>query len=93
MSVTVPAIAPTRFADLLPGLTAAVSFSVADILMASVLRQFDSSDFVKQRPTLRAYQDRCHARPAYKKALADHMASFVDAANPQNSPPVPFDPT
>ncbi len=37
MSVTVPAIAPTRFADLMPGLTAAVSFSVADILLKVVL--------------------------------------------------------
>ena len=36
MSVTAPAVLPNRTADLLPGLTAAVSFSVADILLKVV---------------------------------------------------------
>jgi len=37
MSVTLPAVAATRFGDLLPGLSAAVSFSVADILLKITL--------------------------------------------------------
>jgi drug/metabolite transporter (DMT)-like permease len=36
MSVTAPAVLPNRTADLLPGVTAAVSFSVADILLKVV---------------------------------------------------------
>src|SRR4051812_14198377 len=36
MNVTAPAIARSRASDLLPGLTAAVSFSVADILLKAV---------------------------------------------------------
>lgn len=64
-----------------------VNFTVADILMASVLHGLDDSEHITSRPVLKAYRDRCQARPAYKKALADHLASFVDAANPQNTPP------
>jgi len=30
-------------------------------------------------PTLSAYKARCEARPAFQKALADHMAAFADA--------------
>ena len=37
VSITAPAVAANRAADLLPGLTAAVSFSVADILLKITL--------------------------------------------------------
>ena len=64
-------------------------FSVADILMSDVLRQLDDSDHIKSRPSLLAYRERCFARPGHVKAMADHIASFVDAADPQSTPPTP----
>jgi len=53
------------------------SFSAADILMITVLRQLDDSGVVEQFRNLFAYKQRCMARPAFKKALADHMAHFA----------------
>jgi glutathione S-transferase len=35
------------------------------------------TDFVTKRPVLDAYQRRCEARPAFRKALEDHLASFA----------------
>ena len=51
-------------------------FSVADILMTSVLRMLAATDLLDSFPALRAYQDRCTARPAFRKALADHRAQY-----------------
>jgi glutathione S-transferase len=53
------------------------SFSAADILMTTVLRQLDDSGVVEQFKNLLAYKQRCMARPAFKKALADHMEHFA----------------
>ena len=55
------------------------SFSVADILMADVLRVLDRSDGLKDYPAARAYVARATARPAFKKAHADQMAHFARA--------------
>lgn len=55
-------------------------FTAADVLMATVLRILRDTDLVKARPTLAAYQQRCEARPAFKKALADHLANFAKHA-------------
>jgi len=55
------------------------SFSAADILMTSVLRLVDSMKMVERYPRVLAYRDRCMARPAFKKALADQVAHFTQA--------------
>ena len=51
-------------------------FTAADVLMTTVLRIPRHSDVVSKRRVLDAYVKRCEARPAFKKALADQMASF-----------------
>jgi glutathione S-transferase len=51
-------------------------FSVADIVMTGTLRLLDRSGLIERFPTLSAYKDRCTARPAFVKALADHMAVY-----------------
>jgi glutathione S-transferase len=52
------------------------SFSAADILLTTVLRILRTTDFVEKRPLLADYQRRCEARPAFQKALSDHLANF-----------------
>lgn len=51
-------------------------FTAADILMTTVLRLLHDTDLVSRHPVLSAYVERCNARPASRKALADHMAFF-----------------
>lgn len=53
------------------------SFSAADILMASVLRILRHTELLNEEPVLVAYKQRCEARPAFTKALADQMAAFA----------------
>jgi glutathione S-transferase len=55
------------------------TFSVADILMADVLRLVDRFDGLADYPACRAYVARATARPAFAKALADQMAHFAAA--------------
>jgi glutathione S-transferase len=55
------------------------SFSVADILMADVLRLIDRFDGLAESPACRAYVALATARPAFKKAYADQMAHFAAA--------------
>lgn len=55
------------------------TFSVADILMADVLRLVDRFDGLADYPACRAYVTRATARPAFKKAHADQMAHFAAA--------------
>jgi glutathione S-transferase len=57
-------------------------FSAADILMVTVLRNLRHTDLVAQYPTIKAYCDRCEARPAFQKALNDQMSTFVENAPP-----------
>jgi glutathione S-transferase len=52
-------------------------FTAADLLMTTVLRTLRHTDLVSKIPILHAYQHRCEARPAFQKALNDHMASFT----------------
>ena len=54
-------------------------FSVADILMADVLRLVDRFDGLADYPACRAYIGRATARPAFSKAHADQMAHFAAA--------------
>ncbi|NMM05287.1 glutathione S-transferase family protein [Polaromonas sp.] len=56
------------------------AFSVADILMADVLRLVDRFDGLTGFPACHAYVARATARPSFVKAYADQMAHF-DAAD------------
>lgn len=51
-------------------------FSIADIMMVTVLRNIRHTSIVAGYPTLAAYQARGEQRPAFKQALADQMAGF-----------------
>lgn len=53
------------------------AFSAADILVTSVLRMVRHTELVAGSPILVAYQARCQARPAFRRALDDHMAAFA----------------
>ena len=55
------------------------AFSVADILMADVLRVVDRFDGLAKFPACRAYVARATARPCFVKAHADQMAHFAAA--------------
>jgi glutathione S-transferase len=55
-------------------------FTAGDLLMTTVLRILRHTDIVSERPALRAYQQRCEARPAFQKALADHLEPFEASA-------------
>jgi glutathione S-transferase len=55
------------------------SFSVADILMADVLRLVDRFDGLAGHPVCRDYVARATARPSFVKAHADQMAHFAAA--------------
>jgi len=58
------------------------AFSVGDLMMVSVLRGVDRTDILADYPNLADYRARCEARPAFRKALADHLAPYVDADAP-----------
>jgi glutathione S-transferase len=55
------------------------SFSIADILMADVLRLVDRFDGLAGSPACKAYVARATARPAFAKAHADQLAHFAAA--------------
>jgi len=56
---------------------AAGAFSVADVLMADVLRLVDRFGRLAAFPACRAYVARATARPAFAKAHADQLAHFA----------------
>ncbi|MDP9139795.1 MAG: glutathione S-transferase family protein, partial [Pseudomonadota bacterium] len=51
-------------------------YTAADLLMVTVLHILRNTDLVAQYPTIRAYCERCEARPAFQRALQDQMADF-----------------
>lgn len=55
-------------------------FTAGDLVMVTVLRMLRHTDLVSGRPVLAAYQARGEARPAFRKALADHLRPFEAAA-------------
>jgi glutathione S-transferase len=55
------------------------TFSIADILMADVLRLVDRFDGLAAYPACRDYVARATARPSFVKAHADQMAHFAAA--------------
>lgn len=55
-------------------------FTAGDLMMTTVLRILRHTDIVSERPALKAYQQRCEARPAFRKAMADHLKPFEASA-------------
>ena len=55
------------------------TFSIADILMADVLRLVDRFDGLTKHPACRDYVARATARPSFVKAHADQMSHFAAA--------------
>jgi glutathione S-transferase len=53
-------------------------FTVADLLMTTVLRSPRHCDLLAQYPALDAYRLRCEARPAFKRALDAQMADLAE---------------
>lgn len=52
-------------------------FTLADLMTASVLKIAASLDIIGGFPALAAHQDRCFARPAYARAVADQCAEIA----------------
>lgn len=52
-------------------------FSVADLLMVTVLRRLEGTGVLEKYPTLSAYIARGEARPAYQRAFAAQLAVFT----------------
>lgn len=55
-------------------------FTLADIMMVTVLRQIGHTDILAALPTLTAYQARGEARPAFAQALADQALGLGEPA-------------
>jgi glutathione S-transferase len=55
-------------------------FTVADLLMTTVLRNLRHCDLVSQYPALDAYIKRNESRPAFKRALEGQMGDFENKA-------------
>lgn len=51
-------------------------FTVGDLMMADVLRILRHTDLLDTWPTLKAYKERCEARPAFQRALAAQLEGF-----------------
>ncbi len=57
-------------------------FTVADIMMVGVLRSIRKTDLMHPFPKLKAYYDRCFARPAWQRTLtlyAERLGVTVDS--------------
>jgi glutathione S-transferase len=57
-------------------------FTVADLMMISVLGGLRGGRILADFPRLAGYIARGEGRPAHRKAMADHMATFDDAPVP-----------
>jgi glutathione S-transferase len=53
-------------------------FSIADIAMATVLREGVEAGLIAEYPRLAAYLDRCTGRPAFQRAMDAQLASFKE---------------
>jgi glutathione S-transferase len=61
---------------------ACADFTVADIMMAGVLRTIRKTDLMEQFPKLKAYYERCFARSAWQRTLelsAKRLGMSIDA--------------
>jgi len=60
---------------------ACTDFTVADIMLACVLRDIRKTDMMEPFPRLHAYYERCQARPAWQRTLglyAERLGASVD---------------
>ena len=64
---------------------AAGRFSVADIILADVLRIVRDEGGLDRHPGLVAYLDRMLARPAFRKVHDEQVAEFEAATPPKNA--------
>jgi glutathione S-transferase len=55
-------------------------FTVGDLMMADVLRILDQTDLLNAFPALKAYKERCAARPAFSRAMNAQMEGLKAAA-------------
>lgn len=55
-------------------------FSIADIMMATVLRGTGDAELLAEFPALSAFKARAEARPAFQRALEDQFAGFRQPA-------------
>jgi len=55
-------------------------FTVGDLMMADVLRILGHTDMLDAYPALKAYRQRCEARPAFQRAMTAQMEGFAKAA-------------
>ncbi|MFA7263429.1 MAG: glutathione S-transferase family protein [Caulobacter sp.] len=55
-------------------------FTAADIIMVTVLRELVACGILKDFPNLDAYRARGEARPAFRKAMDDQLATFRENA-------------
>jgi len=55
-------------------------FTAGDLMMTTVLRILKHTDIATSDQRLRAYIERCTARPAFKRALDAQIGDFRDAA-------------
>ncbi|RKH59420.1 glutathione S-transferase family protein [Corallococcus aberystwythensis] len=51
-------------------------FTVGDLMMSTVFRILRHTEILEAHPTLKAYKERCEARPAFQRALAAQLAPF-----------------
>jgi glutathione S-transferase len=51
---------------------ACADFTVADVMMAGVLRGIRKTDLMEPFPRVKAYFERCQARPAWQRTLASY---------------------
>lgn len=56
------------------------TFTVGDLMTADVLRIIDSTHLIDEYPALKAYKERCEARPAFQRAMKAQMDGFAQAA-------------
>lgn len=60
---------------------ACADFTVADIMMSGVLRTIRKTDLMEPFPRIKAYYERCFARPAWERTLvacAERFGVSVD---------------
>ncbi|HLZ98744.1 MAG TPA: glutathione S-transferase family protein [Steroidobacteraceae bacterium] len=60
------------------------AFTFGDLMMVSVLGGLRGSGVLDTHPNLAAYVARGEARPAHQKAMADHLAAFIDQQPPEH---------
>ena len=52
-------------------------FTVADLMLASILRVSEHADLLADTPNLANYRTRCLERPAFRKAVADQRRDIA----------------